>query len=128
MGADEDDQVPGLAAGFAAAQLTRFFPTASAWCDEQGAATLEEVNDELDDLASSLIGLKPLERKRLQKVLAERLGLKVDKTVGRNERTNTRKEKNQEEDMRMKEEEDPAGQGRHEEKEREEENRRKQEQ
>jgi len=48
--------VEGLDGVLAAAQLSRCGAAAAAWCDEQGAANLEALE------------LKPLERRRLEKV------------------------------------------------------------
>jgi len=64
-----DRFIRALTGVFEAANLIQCYPSASAWCDEQGAANLEEVSEELDSLAASL-ALKPLERKRLEKALA----------------------------------------------------------
>jgi len=47
-------------------RLAKYLKPALAWCDEQGAATIEELADNVEDFSESL-GLKPLEKKRLIK-------------------------------------------------------------
>jgi shikimate kinase len=49
-------------------KLLKYLPTALEWCEEQGAASMEDLVDSPDDFADGL-GLKPLERKRLMKGL-----------------------------------------------------------
>lgn len=51
----------------AEARLDKYMKVALEWCDEQGAATLEDIAENVDDFADAL-QLKPLERKRLAKV------------------------------------------------------------
>ena len=48
------------------ARLSKYLQPALDWCDEQGAATIEDVVENTDDFADAL-SLKPLERKRLAK-------------------------------------------------------------
>ena len=48
------------------ARLSKYLQAALDWCDEQGAAAIEDVAENADDFADAL-GLKPLERKRLAK-------------------------------------------------------------
>eukprot|EP00930_Biecheleria_cincta_P058488 TRINITY_DN44313_c0_g1_i1.p1 TRINITY_DN44313_c0_g1~~TRINITY_DN44313_c0_g1_i1.p1 ORF type:complete len:435 (+),score=85.34 TRINITY_DN44313_c0_g1_i1:44-1306(+) len=48
------------------ARLAKYLQPALAWCNEQGAATIEELVENVDDFSESL-GLKPLEKKRLVK-------------------------------------------------------------
>lgn len=50
----------------AGARLTKYLQEALDWCDEQGAATIEDVVENAEDFAEAL-SLKPLERKRLNK-------------------------------------------------------------
>lgn len=47
-------------------RLAKYLKPALAWCDEQGAATIEELADNVEDFSESL-ELKPLEKKRLLK-------------------------------------------------------------
>jgi len=70
MAAVSQQVVPGLEAALTAAMLTECFPAASAWCEAQGAAVLEELADEdtFEELAA-VLELKPLQKKRLLKVL-----------------------------------------------------------
>lgn len=48
------------------ARLSKYLQPALDWCDEQGAATIEDIVENVDDFADAL-SLKPLERKRLAK-------------------------------------------------------------
>lgn len=48
------------------ARLAKYLKPALAWCAEQGAATIEELVENIEDFSESL-GLKPLEKKRLTK-------------------------------------------------------------
>jgi len=48
------------------ARLSKYLQPALSWCDEQGASSIQEVLDNLEDL-SEAIKLKPLEVKRIQK-------------------------------------------------------------
>lgn len=48
------------------ARLSKYLQPALDWCDEQGAATIEDIVEHTDDFADAL-SLKPLERKRLAK-------------------------------------------------------------
>mmetsp|Transcript_106632 Transcript_106632/g.244123 ORF Transcript_106632/g.244123 Transcript_106632/m.244123 type:complete len:249 (+) Transcript_106632:1822-2568(+) len=63
-------EVPGISRLLEAAKLSKYMAAVSSWCDEMGAAEMDEVLECLDDLAAS-IGMKPLEIKRLRKVAAE---------------------------------------------------------
>ncbi|CAK0852940.1 unnamed protein product [Prorocentrum cordatum] len=51
-------------------KLTGYTSQAAAWAEEQGACSLEELVENMDDLADEL-GMKPLERKRLASGAAE---------------------------------------------------------
>lgn len=48
------------------ARLAKYLKPALTWCNEQGAATIEELVENVDDFSLDL-GLKPLEKKRLTK-------------------------------------------------------------
>jgi len=48
------------------ARLAKYLKPALAWCTEQGAATIEELVENVDDFSGAL-GMKPLEKKRLMK-------------------------------------------------------------
>lgn len=48
------------------ARLAKYLKPALAWCNEQGAATIEELVENVEDISEAL-GLKPLEKKRLMK-------------------------------------------------------------
>ena len=48
------------------ARLSKYLQPALDWCDEQGAATIEDIVENTEDFADAL-SLKPLERKRLAK-------------------------------------------------------------
>lgn len=51
------------------ARLSKYLKPALAWCDEQGAASLEDVVENVPEFVEAL-GLKPLEKKRLEKAAA----------------------------------------------------------
>jgi len=51
------------------ARLSKYVKPALKWCEEQGAATIEEVVDNVPEMSEAL-KLKPLERKRLEKAAA----------------------------------------------------------
>lgn len=51
------------------ARLSKYLKPAMKWCDEQGAASIEDVVENIPDFMDSL-DLKPLERKRLEKAAA----------------------------------------------------------
>jgi len=51
------------------ARLTKYLKTALEWCEEQGAASLEDVVENVPEFSDAM-GLKPLERKRLEKAAA----------------------------------------------------------
>lgn len=51
------------------ARLSKYLKVAMEWCDEQGAASIEDIAENTDDFAEAL-GLKPLEKKRLSKASA----------------------------------------------------------
>lgn len=51
------------------ARLSKYQAAAMEWCNEQGAATIEDVVENADDFAEAL-GLKPLEKKRFTKAAA----------------------------------------------------------
>lgn len=51
------------------ARLTKYLEAAMAWCEEQGAASIEDVIENAPDFAEAL-KLKPLEKKRLEKAAA----------------------------------------------------------
>eukprot|EP00419_Tripos_fusus_P031150 CAMPEP_0172780996 /NCGR_PEP_ID=MMETSP1074-20121228/203207_1 /TAXON_ID=2916 /ORGANISM="Ceratium fusus, Strain PA161109" /LENGTH=438 /DNA_ID=CAMNT_0013617973 /DNA_START=118 /DNA_END=1430 /DNA_ORIENTATION=+ len=48
------------------ARLSKYFKQAMAWCEEQGAASIEDIVENCDDFAEAM-ALKPLEKKRLVK-------------------------------------------------------------
>lgn len=48
------------------ARLSKYYDTAIKWCEEQGAASIEDVAENVDELSEAL-ALKPLEKKRLEK-------------------------------------------------------------
>ncbi|CAE7787473.1 unnamed protein product [Symbiodinium microadriaticum] len=48
------------------ARLSKYMQAALDWCDEQGAASIEDIVENTDDFAEAL-SLKPLEKKRLAK-------------------------------------------------------------
>jgi len=51
------------------ARLSKYFKKASDWCEEQGAASIEDIVENVDDFAEAM-ALKPLEKKRLVKAAA----------------------------------------------------------
>jgi len=51
------------------ARLSKYIEPALEWCNEQGAASIEDIVENVPDFAEAL-GLKPLERKRLDKAAA----------------------------------------------------------
>jgi len=51
------------------ARLSKYFKQALAWCEEQGAASIEDIVENVDDFAEAM-ALKPLEKKRLVKAAA----------------------------------------------------------
>jgi len=51
------------------ARLSKYLEAALKWCDEQGAASIEDVVENVPELSEAL-SLKPLERKRLEKAAA----------------------------------------------------------
>lgn len=68
-GAGETDFAEAFQRLMGEARLDKYMKEALEWCDEQGAATLEDIAENVDDFADAL-QLKPLERKRLAKVAA----------------------------------------------------------
>jgi len=52
------------------ARLSKYLKTALKWCDEQGAASIEDVVENTEDFEEAL-NLKPLEKKRLAKACSE---------------------------------------------------------
>jgi len=64
--------MPGLKTAFHNAQLAAYVVRAEAWCQQEGAAFLSEVLDDLDELAASL-GLANQERERLGVALQRHL-------------------------------------------------------
>ncbi|CAE7338349.1 Hip14 [Symbiodinium pilosum] len=56
------------------ARLSKYMQAALDWCDEQGAASIEDIVENTDDFAEAL-SLKPLERKRLLKAAESVLSL-----------------------------------------------------
>lgn len=63
--------LPGLKLWLAEAKLSKYLEAAERWVDEQGACSLDEVEEVLDDFATDL-GFKALERQRLEKVVGFR--------------------------------------------------------
>jgi len=55
-----------LAKFFESARLAKYLPSAKEWCTEQGAASIEEVLENVEELGEAL-KLKPLEKKRFLK-------------------------------------------------------------
>ena len=55
-----------IAAQMAAASLSRFTPQILEWCEEMGAATIQEIKDNVEMLVRPLGGLRPLEAARLR--------------------------------------------------------------
>jgi len=51
------------------ARLSKYFEPAKEWCEEQGAASIEDIVENAEDFAEAL-SMKPLERKRLNKAAA----------------------------------------------------------
>jgi len=51
------------------ARLSKYLKKATDWCEEQGAASIEDIVENVDDFAEDM-GLKPLEKKRLVKAAA----------------------------------------------------------
>mmetsp|Transcript_14922 Transcript_14922/g.42887 ORF Transcript_14922/g.42887 Transcript_14922/m.42887 type:complete len:419 (-) Transcript_14922:149-1405(-) len=51
------------------ARLSKYIKPALKWCDEQGAASIEDIVDNVPDFSEAL-KLKPLEKKRLEKAAA----------------------------------------------------------
>jgi len=51
------------------ARLSKYLKKATEWCEEQGAASIEDIVENVDDFAEDM-GLKPLEKKRLVKAAA----------------------------------------------------------
>eukprot|EP00928_Gymnodinium_smaydae_P044444 TRINITY_DN29649_c0_g1_i1.p1 TRINITY_DN29649_c0_g1~~TRINITY_DN29649_c0_g1_i1.p1 ORF type:complete len:355 (+),score=112.31 TRINITY_DN29649_c0_g1_i1:160-1065(+) len=78
-----EEALPGLTVWLAELQLSAYHEAASAWIDEQGACSLEEIVENLDDFADGL-ELKPLERARLEKgaedaaIVAEEAALEAE--------------------------------------------------
>ena len=72
LGSDEE-VVEGLSGVFEAARLSPRSGAAAAWCQEQGAANLEEILEALDDFVQAL-GLKIPERRLLEKALKAAVG------------------------------------------------------
>lgn len=60
-----DEPIPGLSAFLRELKLAAYTATATAWVEEQGACSLAELLENLEDFAEG-IGLKPLERRRLE--------------------------------------------------------------
>eukprot|EP00403_Amphidinium_massartii_P003818 CAMPEP_0178383870 /NCGR_PEP_ID=MMETSP0689_2-20121128/7223_1 /TAXON_ID=160604 /ORGANISM="Amphidinium massartii, Strain CS-259" /LENGTH=300 /DNA_ID=CAMNT_0020004101 /DNA_START=137 /DNA_END=1036 /DNA_ORIENTATION=- len=60
------EALPGLTAFLMELKLSTYAAAANAWVDEQGACSLDEVLENMEDFADGL-KLKPLERKRLEK-------------------------------------------------------------
>mmetsp|Transcript_11858 Transcript_11858/g.21663 ORF Transcript_11858/g.21663 Transcript_11858/m.21663 type:complete len:301 (+) Transcript_11858:131-1033(+) len=58
--------LPGLTAWLRELKLSPYTAAASSWIEEQGACSLDEIVENLEDFADG-VNLKPLERKRLQK-------------------------------------------------------------
>lgn len=51
------------------ARLSKYLKKATEWCEEQGAASIEDIVENVDDFAEDM-SLKPLEKKRLVKAAA----------------------------------------------------------
>jgi serine/threonine protein kinase len=62
------NEVPGLREWLRGLSLEQYYDRALEWCDEFGAAHLNEVQEEWEDFAQSL-PLKNLERKRLERAM-----------------------------------------------------------
>lgn len=65
-------KVQDLAEWLAQVSLLEYFDAASEWCMEMGAVSLEEVAENIVDFAEG-VGLKPIERQRVQKWAASLL-------------------------------------------------------
>jgi len=61
--------VDGLVEWLASLSLERYKAAAFAWCEEEGAVTLDEVKENWEDFSQAL-SLRPLEKKRLAKAMA----------------------------------------------------------
>jgi len=68
-GGASPERVPGLRGAFEEAGFSSFVPAVEAWCEENGAVFLAEVEEELDDI-SAVIHLPPSQRDQLRLVLA----------------------------------------------------------
>jgi len=64
--AKEEEAVPGLAEWLQSIHLHHYGPKAAEWCAEMGAVSTEEIKECWEEFAQDL-GLKPLEKKRLEK-------------------------------------------------------------
>jgi len=76
----DQDSVPGLAEAFAEAGLVSYTMAAEGWCTANGAAFLEELEENVEDLCAE-IGLSTCLQKRLLHVLQKRLLHKKQKHV-----------------------------------------------
>jgi len=65
-GVDDELFMKDLEKFLEGARLTKYLEPMKKWCDEQGAASLEELAENMGELADA-VELKPLERKRLEK-------------------------------------------------------------
>ncbi|CAE7614995.1 ddx1 [Symbiodinium sp. KB8] len=63
---EEEEAVPGLAEWLQSIHLHHYGPKAADWCAEMGAVSTEEIKECWEEFAQDL-GLKPLEKKRLEK-------------------------------------------------------------
>eukprot|EP00446_Apocalathium_sp_SHHI-4_P003281 CAMPEP_0177189334 /NCGR_PEP_ID=MMETSP0367-20130122/20212_1 /TAXON_ID=447022 ORGANISM="Scrippsiella hangoei-like, Strain SHHI-4" /NCGR_SAMPLE_ID=MMETSP0367 /ASSEMBLY_ACC=CAM_ASM_000362 /LENGTH=413 /DNA_ID=CAMNT_0018636863 /DNA_START=95 /DNA_END=1336 /DNA_ORIENTATION=- len=69
VGADEENLRADLEKFLESARLSKYLEPAMKWAEEQGAASIEDIAENLEDF-SEAIGLKPLEKKRLEKIAA----------------------------------------------------------
>jgi len=65
-GYEEEIMAQDLVKFLESARLSKYGDTAQKWCDEQGASSIEEILENVEDLSEAL-QLKPLEKKRLLK-------------------------------------------------------------
>lgn len=69
IGVEEEVMERDLEKFLEGARLSKYLKPALKWCDEQGAASIEDIVDNVPDVSEAL-SLKPLERKRLEKAAA----------------------------------------------------------
>merc|ERR1719210_203502 len=69
IGVEEEVMERDLEKFLEGARLSKYLKPALKWCDEQGAASIEDIVENIPDISHAL-SLKPLERKRLEKAAA----------------------------------------------------------